>query len=388
MLFLGFSCFLIGAALMLVGLLFRLSLDRRAKEVGLLLATGFAVKQVRRLLLAEGLIVAAVGAAIGLAMGVAYNRLLLNVLLDLWPDSEVRAYLKPHAYPLSFALGFGLTVAMSFAALWWSVRGLVKIAPPALLRGETAVAADTVKPPSRWSKWLAVTSLVIGIGCIAAGGSLPNPDFQAMTFFSGGGLLLTAALVGTSIWMRRTRHATVDGRGLPALTQLGARNAARNPARSLLTAALLAAAAFLLVAVESFRRQPDKEFLEKTGGSGGFNLIAESDVPLFQPFDSGPGRADLERQLKRAYAPKDSDPDNPQVTPAYLAAKAELGTVEERACRSACAGATTRAARTSSRRSARAYSACRKRSSRANGGSSSTRRSRKRTRRRRTRGCC
>ena len=54
---------------MLVGLLFRLSLDRRAKEIGLLLAAGFAVKQVRRLLLAEGLIVAAVGAAIGLVAG-------------------------------------------------------------------------------------------------------------------------------------------------------------------------------------------------------------------------------------------------------------------------------------------------------------------------------
>ena len=330
MLFLGFSCFLIAAALMLVGLLFRLSLDRRAKEIGLLLAAGFAVRQVRRLLLAEGLIVATVGAAVGLAAGVAYNRLLLNVLLDLWPDSEVRSYLKPHAAPMSFALGFGATVAMAFAALWWSVRGLVKIAPPALLRGETAVAADAVKPPSRLTKLLAIGAFVIGIACIAAGGSVDNPDFRAMTFFGGGGLLLTAALTSASIWMRRTRHATVHGRGASALARLGARNAARNPARSLLTAALLAAAAFLLVAVESFRRQPDKEFLTQTGGSGGFNLIAEADVPLSQSFGSGPGRADLEKQLKRAHAPKDSDPDAPPDTPAYRAAKADLdGGLEE-----------------------------------------------------------
>src|SRR5262249_47988740 len=38
MLFLGFSAFLIAAALVLVGLLFRLNLDRRAEEIGLLLA--------------------------------------------------------------------------------------------------------------------------------------------------------------------------------------------------------------------------------------------------------------------------------------------------------------------------------------------------------------
>ena len=323
-LFLGFSLFLIAAALMLVGLLFRLSLDRRAKEVGLLLATGFAVKQVRRLLLIEGLIVAIVGAAIGLAAGIAYNRLLLMVLLNLWPDEGVKAYFKPHATPASFAIGFGVTVLMAFAALWWSVRGLVKVTPPALLRGESAVAGDTLKGPSRFTKILALGSLLVGIALIAVGGSVSNPDFRAMTFFGGGGLLLTAALAGTWLWMRRTRHAVVNGRGPAALARLGARNAARNPARSLLTAALLAAAAFLLVAVESFRRQPDAEFTEKTGGSGGFNLIAEADVLLFQAFDSGLGRDDLNKQLRKAYAPPSADPDAPPETPAYREAKAKL----------------------------------------------------------------
>lgn len=326
-LFLGFSCFLIAAALMLVGLLFRLSLDRRAKEVGLLLAAGFSVRQMRRLLLAEGLLVAVVGAGVGLAAGVAYNRLLLAVLLELWPDPEVRNYLKPHAAVLSFALGFGLTVLMALVALWWSVRGLVKVPPPALLRGETAGAADAVKPPARWVKVLAVASLVIGVALVAAGGSIDNPDFRAMTFFSGGGLLLTAALAGASIWMRRTRHATVDGRGAPALAQLGSRNAARNPGRSLLTASLIAAASFLLVAVESFRRQPGQEFLEKHGGSGGYNLIAALSSPLHESFATGRGRADLEAQLRKAYAPK--DPDAPQETPAFQKAKAELNAIEE-----------------------------------------------------------
>jgi ABC-type antimicrobial peptide transport system permease subunit len=308
MLFLGFSCFLIAAALMLVGLLFRLSLERRAKEIGLLLATGFSVRQVRGLLLTEGLMVAVFGAAIGLAAGVLYNQLLLGVLLDLWPDTEVRGYLKPHASLLSFALGFGLTVAMAFAALWWGVRGLVRVAPPALLRGETAIAGETTAAPSRWIKVLALSSLVVGVALIAVGGTVDNPDYRAMTFFGGGGLLLTAALTSASIWMRLTRHGTLDGRGLPALAQLGVRNAARNPGRSLLTASLLAAAAFLLVAVESFRRQPDREFLERTGGSGGFNLIAEADVPVFQPFDTGPGRDDLNSRLLNAYGGSDTDP--------------------------------------------------------------------------------
>src|SRR5262249_7975722 len=56
----------------------------------------------------------------------------------------------------------------------------------------------------------------------------------------------------------------------------GSRNAVRNPTRSLLTAGLLAAAAFLLVAVELFRREPEKDFSQKGGGSGGFLFYAEA----------------------------------------------------------------------------------------------------------------
>src|SRR5205823_14346444 len=74
MLFLSFSCFLIAAALMLVGLLFRLSLDRRAKEIGLLLAAGYRRRTVLGLLLAEGLILAVLGCLIGLVGAVDYNR--------------------------------------------------------------------------------------------------------------------------------------------------------------------------------------------------------------------------------------------------------------------------------------------------------------------------
>ncbi len=299
-LFLGFSFFLIAAALMLVGLLFRLTLDRRAKEVGLLLAAGFSVRQVRWLLLAEGLVVAIIGAGIGLALGVGYNRLLLALLLGLWPDPEVANVLRPHATPLSFGLGFGLTVLMSLAALWLSVRGLVKVSPPALLRGETELPA-TMKPGGKIARYLAIAGGPLGLVLVIAGKFISNPDYQAMTFFLGGGLLLTAGLAAAWLWMKRSRHDLVNGRGSRALGQLGGRNAARNPGRSLLTAALIASAAFLLVAVESFRRQTGSEFLDKNGGSGGFNLIAESDVPLFQSFDTGPGRAELEARLKEAH---------------------------------------------------------------------------------------
>jgi hypothetical protein len=51
--------------------------------------------------------------------------------------------------------------------------------------------------------------------------------------------------------------------------------------RSLLTAGLLAAAAFLIVAVESFRRQPGQDFHARHSGSGGFSLMGEADLPIY-----------------------------------------------------------------------------------------------------------
>jgi hypothetical protein len=69
-LFIGFSMFLIAAAAMLVTLLFKLGVETRAKEIGLLLATGEPVKFVRKLLLTEGAIVTAAGCLLGLPAAV------------------------------------------------------------------------------------------------------------------------------------------------------------------------------------------------------------------------------------------------------------------------------------------------------------------------------
>src|SRR5262249_47020701 len=94
-------------------------------------------------------------------------------------------------------------------------------------------------------------------------------------------------------WMGGAYQGRLHGQGGPALARLGVRNAARHPVRSLLTAGLLAAATFLIIAVESFHRDPGRNFLERTSGSGGFSLLGESDVPIFQDLNSPRGRDEL-----------------------------------------------------------------------------------------------
>ena len=195
----------------------------------------------------------------------------------------------------------------------------------------------------RLGRPIAALAAVAGSGLLFVGQSQTNPDFQAMSFFGGGSLLLSASLLLMWVWMKKARHGLVNGRGAAALGRLGMRNAARNPVRSLLTVALLAAAAFLLVAVESFRRRPDPDFLDLRGGSGGFNLMAESAVPVFQRFDTGPGRDALDSRLQQAFGGSGDDPR-------FVKARAELDAPRRRrtglstSSPFGCAGATTRVA--------------------------------------------
>src|SRR5262249_42502083 len=66
------------------------------------------------------------------------------------------------------------------------------------------------------------------------------------------------------------------------------------------TAGLLASAAFLIVAVEAFRRQADVGEGKDSPG-GGFALVAESDLPVFQDLNSEKGREEIGDKLRQHY---------------------------------------------------------------------------------------
>ncbi len=295
-LFLGFSFFLIGSAAMLVGLLFRLGVERRAKELGLLTAAGYPRRTIRRLLLTEGAILAVLGGLAGIALAVGYARLLVSGLAEWWSETLQTSFLRFHIaareeslgllpYP-SLTLGLLLSVAVALAAILWAVRGLGRLSPRGLLAGQAALEDEVGPAPRhRWSRWAVMLGLPLAAGLAIASFFVPQP-VAAPLFFGSGFLILIGGLSLLAIRVRRPAGHELSGTGLPALLRLGARNPRRHPARSLLTAGLLASATFLVVAVESFRKSPGAESERRDSGTGGFALLAEADVPLYQAPDS------------------------------------------------------------------------------------------------------
>ncbi|MGB2829322.1 MAG: ABC transporter permease, partial [Phycisphaerae bacterium] len=122
-LFLGLSMFLLVAALILMGLLFSLGVEQRSEEVGTLLALGFPPRRVRRLLLAEGAVLAAVGALVGLGLGVWYTRAVLVALSTVWSGAVGGTpSLTYHAEPLTLAMGVAAGMLVALGSIWLGVR--------------------------------------------------------------------------------------------------------------------------------------------------------------------------------------------------------------------------------------------------------------------------
>ncbi|HEX3869069.1 MAG TPA: FtsX-like permease family protein, partial [Pirellulales bacterium] len=292
MLFLGFSMFIIAAAVMLVMLLFRLNIEKRAEEVGILRAVGFSAKKVRWLLLGEGAIVAAIASVAGLAVGVGYAWLMLAGLRTWWVSAVTTPFLRLYLAPASFAIGYLCGLLASLGAIAWGLRQMRHVALRRLLAGEATEETSLVRRRTWVSLTIAFVAALMAVGISIAGWSLSG-EAQAGSFFGAGALTLTTALA--FLWSR-LRSAAMGGfvsSGPGVLLRLAMRNAARNPGRSTLTVGLVAAASFIILAVGAFHLQPPSTSSNQDTGTGGFALVAESDEPIFQDMNTEDGRYDL-----------------------------------------------------------------------------------------------
>jgi hypothetical protein len=117
---------------------------------------------------------------------------------------------------------------------------------------------------------------------------------EIIGFFGGGALLLIALLCFQSAWLRRRRvRGLSGGGGWWPVFHLGVRNATHRPGRSVLCITLIAFAAFMIVAVDAFRREGSGTTLERKSGSGGYPLLAESLLPVVHDPNTAEGREAL-----------------------------------------------------------------------------------------------
>jgi putative ABC transport system permease protein len=283
-LFVGFSSFLIVAAALLTGLLFALGLERRAREVGLLLALGYRTAAVRRRYLGQGLALAGAGALVGAAGAAVYAALLLGALepaLAGWQPGAGGPRLALAASPETLGWGWLAAVGTVLVFLAISVRRLSGLPAARLLAG--AVGAGRGGGVRSWRLGL---GLAVAAAAVLGGGLATGRGSAPALAFGAGASVLAAGICGFALW------CLAAGRGdsaLPGLVALGVRNTAANPGRSVLSVALVASACFVLVLVAANRRGGEPARREWSG----FSLIASAATPLYQDLGRPEGRRAL-----------------------------------------------------------------------------------------------
>lgn len=289
-LFISFSFFLIVSAALLVGLLFRLGVEQRSREVGLLLALGYPLRKVRLRFLAEGSLIAGLGSALGLGGAVLYAWLLIYALENWWSAALGSLFLSLHVNPHSLLLGYVVSLLVVVCSIWLAIRKLARIPLPLLLAGGKIDLVSTGQ--GRWVRALAMTSLGLA-ATLLVGGILSGAIAAVGLFFAMGTSLLIAGLSLFSLWLHGSERTPIHPGVAGIMARIAGRNSARNPGRSLLSAALVASACFVIVTVQAFRHESGEELLHKESGAGGFVLAARSDVPLHQDLNDSDGRFEL-----------------------------------------------------------------------------------------------
>jgi hypothetical protein len=283
--FVYFSFFLVVAGLLLAGLFFRLGLEQRLREVGLLEALGFSATRLRRHYLSEGLVLSALGGTIGLLAAGAYAALVLWALRTLWTVDLGTRDLTLHLGAVSPLLGaIGASLA-AVGAVVWTLRDLRRLSPRNLLAGNLE-PWSAVKARGRGLLPWALVGIAAGFVGASAAGALS----QTAGFFGAGGLLLVAALLFArrAVGRRPRTEAAIGSVGA-----LGFRGIAFRPGRSVLCIALVAAATFVIVSVGSFRKDGASDVEDRNGEAGGYRLMAWSLVPLHHDPGTTRGRVAL-----------------------------------------------------------------------------------------------
>jgi ABC-type antimicrobial peptide transport system permease subunit len=280
--FLYFSFFLVISALLLTALFFKLGIEQRLREIGTLQALGFPASRIRLLFLAEGLLLAIVGSLLGVLGAIGYAKLLMYGLRTWWVGAVGTTALTLHVSWPSLLIGAVGGVLAAVICVFLTLRRVGASSTRGLLLGAEQKQTRILR--------IGFGLTLIGFLLLVAGALHLIP--QIAGFFGGGVVLLVASICYLSSWLQSKNRRVIHGAGWWTIALLGFRNAAHRPSRTVLCVALIASAAFIIVAVDAFRRTGSAAS-DRKSGSGGFPLFAESLLPIVHDPNTPEGREAL-----------------------------------------------------------------------------------------------
>jgi len=272
-LFMGLSFFLLIGGITLLALLYNLHLEKRMEEAGTLKAMGYSNQLIRRILLAEGFMIAIPGVLIGGLLAVLYNKGVFIGLNTVWSEIVRTSVLEEKIRIPTLITGMSAGLVLSWLTMSLNIYRKLKLKTTSLQRGiEESKSSKAV----RWIYVAAWVSLLAALGLlgveIASGDSL-NPGI----FFAAGGLLLLSFLLFTITLILKER---TSGLGSFSLTTLAFDNLYRKPSRSIRIVLLFAVGTFVIVSTGLNQKDLYSGSQDPESGTGGFLFYGETTLPV------------------------------------------------------------------------------------------------------------
>ena len=280
-LFAGLSFFLLVAGILLTVLLFLLNLESRVHQLSTLVVMGIPLKTIRRIMLAEGMLVALAGALAGILLSIVYNRLVFLAMNGVWKDVVRTEMMYMDIRPGTLATGWFMTVLISFVSLWFPLNRNLKSRFRAYRSTGSGGIRRLLPIGASNYRWLLVATIVAGVAALGLIISqlLRMEVVNASVFFAAGGLLLVSAVfffLGSMVRLEQGTERKLN------LFLLSWKNAIRNRTRSMSIILLFAIGAFLVISTGSNRKDLFRNSEDPSSGTGGFLYYAESTVPVLK----------------------------------------------------------------------------------------------------------
>ena len=243
---------------------FAITIGQRLRELALLRAVGASGRQVRRLIVVEALVLAAVATVVGIVAGLGVSRLIVFLFNQGgagFPPSDM--VLKPRTIIVAAVVGLGVTLA----SVLIPARRASRIPPVAAMRPELGFEALT----SGRRIVLGAIVTAIGTAMFLIGIFLSPGGSSGLIFFGGvGALVLFLGVASLSTTFARPVSKALGWplarfRGSPG--KLAQENAARSPKRTASTASALMIGVALVSAATVFASSLKKTFVDVLEGA-------------------------------------------------------------------------------------------------------------------------
>ena len=276
-LFSSLSAFIIIAVALLVGMLFRIGVEQRSREIGILQAVGYPLTKIRRRFLYEGGIIVGIGSLWGCLLAVGYAQLMIFGLQTWWLPAIGTPFMELHISVWSLLIGALISLAVVMLSIRLTVHKVGKTSTVSLLAGKADFVEAAVgdKPKGRRMggplSWLAAA---IGLGI----GIWVEQPVVSLLFVA-----LLVIGVGSEVFNKWLKSQNVPKQ--LNRVRFAVRNAARQPGRSKTCVATISIACCIIVAVGANRHDapPETEYA----------FVAESSLPLHHNLNTPDGRFEL-----------------------------------------------------------------------------------------------